>query len=51
MHEELLNQGYETVAHCECVDGCPSCVGPIGKEGSGGKEETRAIFEALIKNE
>ncbi len=51
LHEDLLRQGYETVAHCECEDGCPSCVGPIGEEGSGGKKETLAIFEAMCKND
>ena len=51
LHHDLLMQGYDTVAHCECEDGCPSCVGPVGEEGSGGKEETLAIFKALIENE
>ncbi len=48
LHDELLHQAYETVAQCECEDGCPSCVGPIGEEGSGGKAETLAILKALI---
>lgn len=51
MHVDLLSQGYETVAHCECEDGCPSCVGPVGEEGSGGKAETLAIFKALIDHD
>jgi DEAD/DEAH box helicase domain-containing protein len=51
LHRDLLMQGYETIAHCECEDGCPSCVGPVGEEGSGGKEETLAIFKALIGND
>nr|MBC8446280.1 hypothetical protein [Chloroflexota bacterium] len=38
---------YELVAACECTDGCPSCVGPAGEGGAGGKEETLAILEAL----
>jgi DEAD/DEAH box helicase domain-containing protein len=46
-HRDLLDSGYETVAQCECEDGCPSCVGPIGEEGSGGKAEALAIFKAL----
>ena len=49
-HDSLLNQGYETIIHCQCEDGCPSCVGPIGEEGSGGKSEALAIFKALIGN-
>ncbi len=33
LHHELLTQAYETVASCDCEDGCPSCVGPVGEEG------------------
>ena len=50
-HFELLSQGFETVANCECEDGCPSCVGPIGEEGYGGKAEALAIFKALIDHD
>ncbi|MEJ2353876.1 MAG: DUF1998 domain-containing protein, partial [Anaerolineales bacterium] len=48
LHDELIAQAYETVSLCECEDGCPSCVGPVGEEGSGGKTETLAILKALI---
>jgi len=51
LHHELLVQGYETIAFCECEDGCPSCVGPVGEEGSGGKDEALAILKALISND
>lgn len=50
-HAELLNQGYETIANCECENGCPSCVGPIGEEGYGGKAEALAIFKALVDHD
>jgi DEAD/DEAH box helicase domain-containing protein len=50
-HAELLMQGFETIKACECEDGCPSCVGPVGEEGSGGKAEAQSIFEALIGND
>jgi DEAD/DEAH box helicase domain-containing protein len=50
-HAELLMGGFETIKACECEDGCPSCVGPVGEEGSGGKAEALAIFEALIGND
>jgi DEAD/DEAH box helicase domain-containing protein len=45
----LIAQGYETIAQCECEDGCPSCVGPIGEEGSGGKTEALAILRRSTK--
>jgi DEAD/DEAH box helicase domain-containing protein len=51
MHQQLISQAFETITYCECEDGCPSCVGPIGEEASGGKAETLAILEALIRND
>ncbi len=51
IHADLLRQSYDMVAYCECEDGCPSCVGPIGEEASGGKLETLALIKALISND
>jgi len=51
IHADLLRQSYDMVAYCECEDGCPSCVGPIGEEASGGKLETLALIKALIYND
>lgn len=48
LHNDFMRQGYETVSQCECEGGCPSCVGPVGEEISGGKIETLAILKALI---
>ena len=50
LHDELMGRAYELVAACECTDGCPSCVGPAGEGGAGGKQETLAILEALSAN-
>jgi DEAD/DEAH box helicase domain-containing protein len=47
LHDELVRRARELVAACECTDGCPSCVGPGGEGGSGGKKETLAILDAL----
>jgi len=47
LHDELMARAYELVAACECADGCPSCVGPAGEDGLGGKGETLALLEAL----
>jgi len=47
LHDELMARAYELVAACECADGCPSCVGPAGEGGVGGKRETLAIVGAL----
>ena len=47
LYEELVNRAFEIVSTCDCSDGCPSCVGPAGENGAGGKRETLAIFSIL----
>ncbi len=47
VHDDLLAAARELVEGCGCEDGCPSCVGPGGELGSGGKTETAAILAAL----
>jgi DEAD/DEAH box helicase domain-containing protein len=48
IHDELIQRAFELVSQCECEDGCPSCVGPGGENGYGGKAETLAILNQLI---
>ena len=47
LHDELIWSALELVSKCACVDGCPSCVGPGGENGMGGKQETLAILKEL----
>ncbi len=49
LHADLISRALELVSTCECQDGCPSCVGPGGEAGLGGKEETLAIINCLTK--
>ncbi len=48
LHNQLLKSAFELVKDCPCADGCPSCVGPGGENGMGGKQETLAILTRLI---
>lgn len=48
IHRELIRRAHELVSECECEDGCPSCVGPGGENGVGGKMETLAILKELL---
>ena len=50
LHGELMQRALELVQECECEDGCPSCVGPGGENGLGGKAETLAILRELVIN-
>jgi len=47
IHDELILRALELVGACGCEDGCPSCVGPGGENGIGGKAETLAILREL----
>ena len=47
IHTDLMNRGRELVESCECDEGCPSCVGPGGEGGLGGKRETLALLKEL----
>lgn len=49
IHTNLMQHTLEVVKSCGCTDGCPSCVGPGGEEGSGGKREALAILKKLTK--
>jgi DEAD/DEAH box helicase domain-containing protein len=49
IHDELMKRALELVIECPCEDGCPSCVGPAGENGVGGKQETVAILKELIR--
>ena len=47
MHDELMARALELVSECPCADGCPSCVGPGGENGYGGKQEAMEIVREL----
>ena len=49
VHDDLIAQAYRRVETCECAHGCPSCTGPGGEGGYGGKNETTALLERLIR--
>lgn len=47
MHDELIARAFELVSECPCADGCPSCVGPGGENGYGGKQEALEILKEI----
>ena len=46
---EILTTCSELISECPCSDGCPSCVGPAGENGYGGKMEALALLDKLIQ--
>jgi DEAD/DEAH box helicase domain-containing protein len=47
MHDELLRQTRELIASCECQQGCPACVGPIGNTGPMAKRVALQILQRI----
>jgi DEAD/DEAH box helicase domain-containing protein len=49
LHQDIMLSLQDLISHCACLDGCPSCVGPGGENGVGGKLETLAILDHLCR--
>jgi DEAD/DEAH box helicase domain-containing protein len=47
MEEELRQRTHDLIAGCECQQGCPTCVGPVGNTGPMAKSVAVRILELL----
>ena len=45
----FLEKTLRLIAKCECVHGCPSCVGPIKEMGEKSKEVALALLKEILK--
>ena len=50
MHDELLAGTHRLIAECECENGCPACVGPVGNTGPLAKIAALRILDLLVTN-
>ncbi|HVH27701.1 MAG TPA: DEAD/DEAH box helicase [Vicinamibacterales bacterium] len=48
MRRELLEKTRELIAECQCENGCPGCVGPVGNTGPLAKAAALAILDRLL---
>ena len=48
MHHELLESTSKLIASCECENGCPGCVGPLGNTGPLAKTVALGILSRLL---
>ncbi len=49
MHDELLTSTRRLIAECECENGCPTCVGPVGNTGPLAKTAALRILDLLLE--
>jgi len=50
MHDELVAATRHLIARCECENGCPGCVGPVGNTGPLAKAAALRILDLLVAN-
>ena len=48
MHADLLARTRELIAGCECAQGCPTCVGPVGNAGPLAKLAALRILDLIV---
>jgi DEAD/DEAH box helicase domain-containing protein len=48
MHDELLEATRRLIAGCDCDNGCPGCVGPVGNTGPLAKAAALRILNLLV---
>ena len=51
MHHELLEGTRRLISECDCENGCPGCVGPIGNTGPLAKPAALRILDLLLANQ
>jgi len=48
MHDDLLARARRLIAECDCENGCPGCVGPVGNTGPLAKAAALGILDLLV---
>jgi DEAD/DEAH box helicase domain-containing protein len=48
MHDELLEGARRLIAECDCENGCPGCVGPVGNTGPLAKTAALGLAGRLL---
>jgi len=49
MHDELLARTRDLIAACDCENGCPGCVGPLGYTGPLAKGAALRILDLICE--
>jgi DEAD/DEAH box helicase domain-containing protein len=48
MHDELVAKTRQLIAECDCENGCPGCVGPVGNTGPMAKTVALRILDLIV---
>lgn len=49
MRDTLLIHAAQVIKNCACLNGCPSCAGPVGEIGADGKDMAVRLIQDLLE--
>ena len=49
IYRDIMQAVRKVVSDCHCVEGCPSCIGPVLQEGETGKKPALQLLEVILK--
>lgn len=49
IYRNVMQAVRKVITDCHCVEGCPSCIGPVLQEGEAGKNPTLQLLEVILK--
>ena len=49
IYRDIMQAVRKVITDCHCVEGCPSCIGPVLQEGETGKKPALQLLEVILK--
>ena len=49
IYRDIMQAVRKVITECHCVEGCPSCIGPLMQEGETGKKPALQLLEVILK--
>ena len=49
IYRDIMQAVRKVITDCHCVEGCPSCIGPVIQEGETGKMPALQLLEVILK--
>ena len=49
IYRDIMQAVRKVITECHCVEGCPSCIGPVMQEGETGKKPALQLLEVILK--
>lgn len=49
IYRDIMQSVRKVITDCHCIEGCPSCIGPVIQEGETGKKPALQLLEVILK--